>query len=159
MNNWKTGLSRGNPPTSATVGFPHNFASGKAYRGVNVFLLGSLNYTSPWFLTYIQAKELGGNVKKGERGALVVKYGTYKKEDETPVPPDEPEEVRKFLKGYTVFNASQIEGIDFPKVEVPDSRQHKYATAHAKSWPGCRIRLHFPKGLQFPATVPAAIAS
>jgi antirestriction protein ArdC len=46
-------------PYSSKVGFPRNFASGKVYHGINVFLLGSLRYTSPYFLTYIQAKELG----------------------------------------------------------------------------------------------------
>lgn len=59
----------------------NHFATGKAYRGINVFLLGSLRYTSPHFLTYKQALELGSHVKKGEKGALVVKYGTYTNDD------------------------------------------------------------------------------
>lgn len=102
-------------PYFSTVGIPRNFSSGRAYQGINVFLLGSLRFTSPYFLTFIQAKELGGHVRKGERGSLVVKYGTYSKEDEeTAASAEEPAEVRRFLKGYTVFNASQIEGIEFP---------------------------------------------
>jgi antirestriction protein ArdC len=87
-----------------------------SYRGINVFLLASRRYTSPWFLTFLQAQELGGHVRKGERGSLVIKYGTYKAEE----PPEgQPEETKRrgYLKGYTVFNAAQIDGIAFPEVE------------------------------------------
>jgi antirestriction protein ArdC len=101
-------------PYFSQVGFPRNFSTGKHYHGINVFLLGSLRFTSPYFLTFIQAKELGGNVRKGEHGSLVVKYGTYTKEDETAAS-SEDIETRRYLKAYTVFHASQIEGIEFPK--------------------------------------------
>lgn len=108
-------------PCFARVGFPKNFATGNRYRGINVFLLGSLRYTSPYFLTYIQAQELGGHVKKGERGSMVIKYGTYTKETETPQPEQEAQAERRFVKAYTVFNASQIEGIEFPQpVALPE---------------------------------------
>jgi antirestriction protein ArdC len=100
-------------PYFSKVGFPKNFSTGNTYQGINVFLLGSLRFTSPYFLTFIQAKELGGHVRKGEHGSLVVKYGTYTKEDEQAAA-GEDAETRRYLKAYTVFNASQIEGIEFP---------------------------------------------
>jgi antirestriction protein ArdC len=107
-------------PYFSTIGFPKNFNSGKEYRGINIFLLGSLRFTSPYFLTFMQAKERGGNVRKGERGSLVVKYGTYTKEGEgEAVASSETNEgERRYLKAYTVFNAAQIEGIEFP-TEAP----------------------------------------
>ena len=105
-------------PYFSKVGFPRNFSSGNPYHGINVFLLGSLRYTSPFFLTYLQAQELGGHVRKGEKGSLVVKYGTYAKaEDAASAPEGETAPHRGFLKGYTVFHASQIEGITFPETE------------------------------------------
>ena len=108
-------------PYFSKVGFPRNFSTGKRYQGINVFLLASLRFTSPYFLTYIQAQQLGGNVRKGERGSLVIKYGTYTKEIEDAPTPEESEEHRKYLKGYTVFHASQVEGITFPEPEnVPE---------------------------------------
>ena len=108
-------------PYFSKVGFPRNFSSGNPYHGINVFLLGSLRYTSPFFLTFLQAKELGGHVKKGEKGFLVIKYGTYTKEAENAASADASEERRKYLKGYTVFHASQIEGIAFPEpVNAPE---------------------------------------
>lgn len=42
--------------------------------------------TSPYFLTFLQAKELGGHFRKGEKGSLVIKYGTYTKETEGELP-------------------------------------------------------------------------
>ena len=103
-------------PYFSKVGLPRNFASQRSYQGINVFLLGMLRFTSPFFLTFIQARELGGHVRKGEKGHLVVKYGTYTKHEEDAAADDEGQTSR-FLKGYTVFNASQIEGIAFPEIE------------------------------------------
>ncbi|GAA5134901.1 zincin-like metallopeptidase domain-containing protein [Prosthecobacter algae] len=112
------GIAPWKSPYFSKVGFPRNFSTGKAYQGINVFLLGSHRFTSPYFLTFIQAKELGGHVRKGERGSLVVKYGTYTKQDEdAPAQNEEEAETRRFLMGYTVFHASQIEGIEFPAPE------------------------------------------
>ncbi len=112
-----------NPRCSARGGLPRNYSSKKTYRGINVFLLGSLGFSSPDFMTFIQAKEIGGHVRKGEKGFLVVKYGTYSRNEEispAPAPDASGEEaVRRYLKGYTVFNVSQIEGIEFPPEVVP----------------------------------------
>ncbi|MEZ0296708.1 MAG: ArdC family protein [Candidatus Methylacidiphilales bacterium] len=105
-------------PYFSKTGFPRNFATGKPYRGINVFLLGSLRFTSPYFLTFIQAKELGGYVRKGEKGFMVVKYGTFSKEVENETTHETKEEERHYLKIYTVFHASQIEEITFPEPEA-----------------------------------------
>ena len=87
--------------------------------------MGSLEYTSPWFLTYRQAQELGGHVRKGEKGSLVIKYGTYSKADDGAASATEADDTRRYLKGYTVFHASQIDGISFPAppalLELPAS--------------------------------------
>ena len=103
-------------PYFSEIGLPMNYRSGKTYSGINIFLLGCLRYTSPHFLTYLQAQELGGQVRNGEKGALVVKYGTYTKEEDKQAAGDQAAPQRKYLKAYTVFNASQIEGIEFPQV-------------------------------------------
>lgn len=101
-------------PHIAQVGFPKNYQSGKPYRGINVMLLGMAGYTSPWFLTYKQSQERGGQVRRGERGYLVVKFGTYNKEHG-----DGTKELRKFLRHYTVFNACQIDDVEFPEPKLP----------------------------------------
>src|SRR2546426_126240 len=50
---------------------PCNLVSGKAYRGMNVFLLGSQGYASRYWLTFNQANKLGGHVKRGGRSSIV----------------------------------------------------------------------------------------
>lgn len=102
-------------PYFSKTGFPKNFVSQKEYRGINVLLLASQRFISPFFVTFLQAKELGGSVRKGERGHLVVKYGTYSKDSDDAEAQSQP--TRGYLKAYTVFHSSQIDGIDFPPPE------------------------------------------
>ena len=67
-------------------------------------------FNCPLWLTFQQAKELGGFVKKGEHGSPVVYASTFKKKETT----DDGEEIEQeipFLKEYTVFNADQTEGL------------------------------------------------
>ena len=61
---WKTPRYAGGP-------FPRNFYTGKPYRGINVLLLWSSDYSSPFWLTFKQAQELKGTVRKGEHGTRV----------------------------------------------------------------------------------------
>ena len=53
------------------VSFPKNLVSKKEYRGINVILLTMEGRESPYWLTFKQSKDLGGNVKKGATGAIV----------------------------------------------------------------------------------------
>lgn len=106
-------------PYFSKTGFPTNFSTRNEYRGINVLLLGSLRFTSPFFLTFLQAKELGGNVRKGEKGFLVVKYGTYSKEEDQAGEAPEKETKRGYLKAYTVFHSTQIDGVEFPAPANP----------------------------------------
>ena len=90
---------------------PKNLISGKDYRGVNVLLLGSSSFESPYWLTFNQAKSLGGTVMKGERGTPVVFWKVYNKETEG----DGSEEDRRFvLRYYTLFNVTQCQGVEAP---------------------------------------------
>ncbi len=127
------GVAPWQAPSIARVGFPRNFLTKNPYRGINVFLLGSAGYASPWFLTYRQARELDGQVRKGEKGHLIVKYGTFEKESPTENAKTADAETvkRGYLRGYTVFNSSQIDGINFPEIHHPDYQpSEKVARAH-----------------------------
>lgn len=100
---------------------------GTAYRGINILLLWSAamahGYTNPHWMTYRQAHELGGQVRKGEKGNLVVHAGTFTPKDgETgePITNSEGEETsRAYLKKYVVFNVEQIEGLDMSRFPAP----------------------------------------
>jgi antirestriction protein ArdC len=100
-------------PWSATPGrnVPHNAATGRPYSGCNVVLLwlSQGRFASPRFLTFKQAKDLGGNVRKGEHGFTV-----YFVKQMVGKPKDDPEgDPRRFtmLKAYTVFNVDQCENL------------------------------------------------
>lgn len=120
-------------------------ANGAPYRGVNVLVLWMAavdgGFSSPYWMTYRQAVELGGQVRKGERGTGVIKYGTYEKKAEGANAPSEPagkdgdDTVRRgFLRGYTVFNASQIDGLPerfHPAVPAPGALNERIAVVDA----------------------------
>src|SRR3984885_14342202 len=97
-----------------SAGHPKNMNTGKQYRGVNVFLLAftafAKGYGSSYWLTFNQAKERGGNVRKGEKSSMVVFWKQYETTDkETGQPTKVP-----VMRYYNVFNAEQLEGIEIP---------------------------------------------
>ena len=99
----------------SSAGHPKNLNTGKAYRGINVFLLAftayAKGYESSYWLTFNQVKERGGNVKKGEKSAMVVFFKQYETKDRTTG-----DDVKiPVLRYYNVFNAlAQCDGIDVP---------------------------------------------
>ena len=94
------------------------------YQGINTLILWQAasdgGYNSPYWMTFKQAKLLGGNIKKGEKAATIF-YASFctldnnEEEDkqkgrsgqnlaENPI-------YKKFMKSYKVFNANQIDGL------------------------------------------------
>ena len=55
-----------------TAGIPKNLVSKKEYRGINVFLLACTEFGSPYWLSFKQVKQLGGQVRKGSKSTVVV---------------------------------------------------------------------------------------
>jgi antirestriction protein ArdC len=99
--------------------------NGIPYKGINVVMLWSASvlkgYSCPLWLTFKQALDVGGHVKKGEAGELVV-YADRITRTETDANGGEVEREIPFLKGYTVFNAEQCEGLPAQytaRVEAP----------------------------------------
>jgi antirestriction protein ArdC len=89
-------------------------ATGQPYNGINVLMLWgdsvSKGFSCPIWMTYRQASELGANVRKGEHGSPVV-YADRIERKETNANGEDVETAIPFLKGYTVFNCEQIEGL------------------------------------------------
>ena len=88
--------------------------NGQPYSGVNVILLWSeavaRGFASPIWMTFKQAIELGGHVRKGETGSTVV-YASRFMKTETDGKGDEVERDIPFLKAYTVFCVDQIDDL------------------------------------------------
>lgn len=99
---------------------PQNLVSKRPYRGFNRLLLSCLGFESSYFLTIQQVNQLGGRVRKGEKGIPVVYYkSSYKLadgsfSDGSGLTAEQKQGLEKssLLKYYFVFNVSQCEGID-----------------------------------------------
>lgn len=94
------------------AGLPKNLVSSREYRGINVWILHSSEFSSPYWLTFKQALELGGHVRKGETGLPVVywKFGTRELQDGD----DVIEKSYVLCRYYTVFNLEQCESVPGP---------------------------------------------
>src|SRR5471030_407894 len=88
--------------------------NGIPYKGINVVMLWAAattkGYACPLWLTFKQPLELGGNVRWGESGELVVYANSFTR-TETDDKGEETEREIPFLKGYCVFNAEQCDGL------------------------------------------------
>ena len=88
---------------------------GIPYTGVNVLYLWALadtrGYCSRYWMTYRQAEELGGQVRRGEQGAVSVYYSSFTKTETDRTTGEESEKNIRFLRHYIVFNADQIDGL------------------------------------------------
>ncbi|MDR2560360.1 MAG: ssDNA-binding domain-containing protein [Holophagales bacterium] len=89
---------------------------GTPYRGANYFILGALGYKRPIYLTFRQALELGGYVKRRERGWPVVYWKMLEAKNPADTDKETEDEPKKipFLRYFTVFNIAQCEGLSLP---------------------------------------------
>lgn len=121
---WLKPWTSGNTQGRITAPLRHN---GTPYKGVNVLLLWGeaidKGYAFAIWMTYKQACELGAQVRKGEHGSLVVYADRVTKTERN----DKGEEVERsipFLKGYTVFNTEQIDGLPAQYRTQPEPKGH-----------------------------------
>lgn len=103
---WSGGIDVG------AVTMPRNAVTARQYSGINVLLLwskaDSCGYSDPRWLTFKQALELGGNVRKGEKGTEIVFVSKVAREDKRN--PGETVFI-PFLKSYWVFNVAQCDNL------------------------------------------------
>ena len=100
-------------------GCPQNLVSGREYRGVNIFLLGCQGFTSPYWLTFKQAKQLGGSVRKGERGTPCILWKWIERASEDPETGETETQKIPLVRYFSVFNAvEQCDGISHARLEA-----------------------------------------
>jgi antirestriction protein ArdC len=114
--------------------------NGVAYRGINTVLLwmeaAEKGYLSQFWMTYKQAQELGAQVRKGEKSALVVYANAIERTEEN-ANGEEVERRIPFMKGYSVFNADQIEGLPadyYAKPVITEASEPKARIAHVDAF-------------------------
>ena len=96
---------------------PSNFVSRRPYRGINFFLLIAQHFDSPYWLTFKQAQERGGHVRRGERGTPIVFWRIDQRTEDPEEEASATEYRRVLLRYYTVFNLEQCEGMDVPEAQ------------------------------------------
>lgn len=111
---------------STALGLPENLSSGRAYSGINILLLwaSAIEHGRPrqLWLTFKQALALGGCVRKGEKGTMVVYADTFvptEERDRAGAVGDTPRRFG-FLKRFTVFNIDQCDGLSANLTLPPD---------------------------------------
>ena len=141
-------------------------AGGEPYRGINVLLLwiacATHGFQQGRFMTYTQAQERGGQVRKGEKGTTIVKYGTITRVLEGEAGQEYEREI-PYLKAYSVFEVSQIDNLppEFYGAAEPLAREERLDHVDRASLCGrCRLPTPDPLGpapMDRPPRVPVAI--
>ncbi|MGO6814282.1 ArdC family protein, partial [Rhizobium brockwellii] len=124
---WTKPWTTGHATSEVSRPLRHN---GQPYTGINVLLLWSQaiarGFASSRWMTFRQALELGGAVRKGETGTTVVFASSFVRTETTETGTEIEQDI-PFLKAYTVFNTDQIAGLngrfdDFAPHQDPMSR-------------------------------------
>jgi antirestriction protein ArdC len=105
-------------PWRTAVEMPTSLSTNKAYRGINIFLLMfesmEKGYNSPYWGTYRQITERGGQVRKGEKSTEVVFWKILHKNEE--VDGQLKEKKIPMLRTYNVFNTEQADWAEDAKL-------------------------------------------
>lgn len=98
---------------------PYNLKTGRPYSGSNVLSLwisaDERSFSSPAWLTFKQALDMGGHVRKGEKATIGMYHDSYEKSETGADGTEESRRVR-FAKAFYVFNADQVDGIELTTV-------------------------------------------
>lgn len=113
------------------VARPMNLASKKRYRGINVLALWvsalKSGFTANIWGTYRQFAEAGGQVREGQRATTVVFWKEFRTGDGNGADDDGESEGRRsrfMARGYSLFNAAQVDGFDLPRPpELPETER------------------------------------
>ncbi len=128
---WKRGKRTGIVPVNAKTG--------AHYNGLNVLTLWcereEKQWPTPFWCTYKQCQELGGQVRKGEKSAPIIYV------NRTTVGEGDEEKTIPFLRCYYVFNVAQCDGLPHsePEPELPEHERNERAEAFLSA-PGAEIR-------------------
>jgi antirestriction protein ArdC len=132
VRTWMKPWNAGNTGGRIMRPLRHN---GMPYSGINILMLWaesvSQDFSSPTWMTFRQATELNAHVMKGEKGSLVVYANSITRTEQDDKGEDTEREIH-YMKGYTVFNCEQIEGLPeqyYVKPEVTTTPVERIAHA------------------------------
>lgn len=126
-----------------------NASSGEFYHGVNQFILGMQPYADARYLTYKQAQYMGLQVRKGEQGTRIIKVVEVNRRQAEQEAGDTGEVLANeggrslVLKAYTVFNATQIDGMAPLPARVCDVQPAEAVEAIVRGLQDTGMKLHY----------------
>jgi len=104
--------------------------NGAPYKGINVLLLGLTGFGNPYWMTYNQAVEYTGQVRKGEKATHIVFFKPLSVTDKA----TGDDKTIPMIRSYAVFNAEQIDGLPerfYPVAGAPRNDDERNAAADA----------------------------
>ena len=102
-------------------GLYRNAVSKKPYRGINQLIAATSGYAEPWFATYKQWRDLGAQVRKGEKATAIFFFKPFNVKDKD----TEQEKQIMLARTYSVFNVVQVDNP--PPLEIatrPEIERH-----------------------------------
>lgn len=145
---------------AASVGLPCNASTGRPYSGINILLLWThvieSGFASQRWLTFKQALAVGGNIRRGEKGATVCFADRFTPADEGKRAREEDREARQvpFLKRFTVFNVEQCENLPAELLAAPTNAAEELVPAAHRLMEATGASIHVGGGKAFYAPVP-----
>lgn len=120
MTSLENGVIPWRKPFSSSFNLlPVNFSTGRAYRGINVLMLNAIGsnlaYSHNAWLTFHQAKQLGGHIKKGEKASQIIFWKKIMLRNEDSKEDSQDEKMAFVARFYHVFNVDQCEGLEDDK--------------------------------------------
>lgn len=120
------------PWQGQTLSLPINHSTSKQYRGINIPMLWASQmeqgFSASIWASYKQWEERGCQVRKGQKGTPIVYWGTI---DIEPTDDNEEASKRMFARYSHVFNADQVDGVDFLAPTVASSQLERISNADA----------------------------
>jgi antirestriction protein ArdC len=129
-------------PTWSRYGLARNAATGHIYSGVNAFILNLFcEHPIPYYMSFKQAKAMGGNIRKGAKAERVYFYKSYYKDESGKnINAEQAQAINEmggetqriaFLKFYHVFNIADVEGVEVETPEITLTPHERIAACEA----------------------------
>lgn len=125
------------------AGLPRNLITNRPYKGINLFLLACQGFAHNLFLTYNQVNQMGGKVKKGETGLLVVWWNTKAGVAHESTAENPESTTKSGWDSYKVFNVDQCEKLnldDIPPFVVETSHKSEDIISDIQNCPAIRSK-------------------
>lgn len=133
-------------------GMPTNATTKAGYRGINILSLwlAGRDYPHALWASYQQWHEAGAQVRKGERGTMIVFYRDLTREVRDPSTGETSEERFPMLKYSHVFNIAQVDGATVPTAAMPNLAQRLAGAEQFVSGTGAAIRYGMARAFYAP---------